>query len=133
MMFGIDIENFVTALLSIIGCILTLEKAYKWIYEKFNYAHKKVNEANDTKETISELVEEIKNLKQQNEVILDISRSLLKDKLKKECSEYVERGSITQEELEEYHHTYELYENAHGNGIGTKYHNMVMNLPIKNE
>ena len=37
MMFGIDIENFVTALLSIIGCILTLEKAYNIMVKKVTH------------------------------------------------------------------------------------------------
>ena len=130
MLFGIDINNFLTAIMAIVGFILTVEKVYKWIKDKFIYAHKKVNEEQEIKETIAEHVDEIKKLQQQNEIIMESIRNLLRSRLKHDCLKYIARGSITQDELEEYEEIYKLYSAIGGNGPGTKYHNDVMELKI---
>ena len=130
MLFGVDIDNLITGIMGIIGIILSIEKIYKWIKNKFDYAHTKVNEADDIKEKISQHVDEIKKLQEQNKIILEGIKNLLRSQLKHDCLKYVQRKSITQEELEEYEDTYKIYTSIGGNGAGTKYHNDVINLPI---
>ena len=130
MLFGIDINNFLTGIMAIVGLILTIEKTYKWGKDKFDYAHSKVNEKEEIKETINQHVDEIKKLQMQNELIIESIRNLLRNRLKHDCLKYIAKGSITQDELEEYEETYNLYAAIGGNGAGTKYHEDVMNLKI---
>ena len=130
MLFDIDINNFLTAIMSIVGTILTIEKVYKWVKDKFNYAHNKVNENEEIKETIKQHVDEIKKLQTQNELIMESIRNLLRNRLKHDCLKYIAKGSVTQDELEEYEETYNLYSAIGGNGAGKKYHEDVIHLKI---
>lgn len=131
MLFGVDVDNFITGIMAIVGLILSLEKAYKWIKEKFDYAHNKVNEENDIKETINHHIDEIKKLQSKYDILIEGIQNLLRDKLKKDALKYISKEFITQEELEEYEETYKIYTASGGNGVGTKYHDDVMNLPIR--
>jgi len=130
MLFGIDINNFIMAITSIVGIVLAIEKTYKWAKEKFYYAHNKVNETNTIKETLNQDAEEIKSIKEQNQLIIEGIKNLLKDKLKREYVEYKHKSSITTEELEEYESTYTIYAAMGGNGVGKRYYEEVMELEV---
>jgi hypothetical protein len=130
MIFGIDVSVWIAALIAICTTVVGIEKVYAWLKQKFDYAHNKVNQDDELKTTITKQAEELKILRTQNKIIMDGLMMILRNTIKNDGIKYIERGKIYQDELDEYEQTYAVYEQMGGNGIGKKYHNAVMDLPI---
>jgi hypothetical protein len=130
MIFGIEASVWIAALIAICTTVVGIEKVYTWLKQKFDYAHNKVNEDDELKTTITRQAEELKILRTQNKIIMDGLMMILRNTIKNDGIRYIERGKIYQDELDEYEQTYAVYEQMGGNGIGKKYHNAVMDLPI---
>jgi hypothetical protein len=130
MIFGIEASVWIAALIAICTTVVGIEKIYTWLKQKFDYAHNKVNEDDELKTTITRQAEELKILRTQNKIIMDGLMMILRNTIKNDGIRYIERGKIYQDELDEYEQTYAVYEQMGGNGIGKKYHNAVMDLPI---
>ena len=58
---------------------------------------------------------------------------LLKSELKKEYIEFMQKGYVTFEDLENVNEVYEAYHNLKGNGTGTKMIEEIRKLPIKED
>lgn len=71
-----------------------------------------------------------KRIKEQNDIKAGLV-ALLHDKLYNYCTEYIERGHITVEELKNLEYIYNSYHALGGNGTGTELWLRVKELPIK--
>ena len=130
-MQNFNIEQITLGIVSIVGLISFAERVISWIIKKFNYAHNKVNEVENLKETLKSNSDDIEFLKEQNRLIIEGIRNLLRDRLKADALKYITQKEIDLNDLEEYDITYKIYKQMGGNGIGTKYHDEVMELPVK--
>jgi len=64
--------------------------------------------------------------------LLEANRILMKDRIKHLGNSYIQRGSITSEELQDLHEMHECYHNLGGNGFLDTIMSNVNRLPLKN-
>ena len=64
--------------------------------------------------------------------LLEANRILMKDRIKHLGNSYIQRGSITSEELQDIHEMHECYHNLGGNGFLDTIMSNVNHLPLKN-
>lgn len=64
--------------------------------------------------------------------LLEANRILMKDRIKHLGNSYIQRGSITSEELQDLHEMHECYHDLGGNGFLDAIMNNVNHLPLKN-
>lgn len=64
--------------------------------------------------------------------LLEANRILMKDRIKHLGNSYIQRGSITSEELQDLHEMHECYHDLGGNGFLDTIMSNVNHLPLKN-
>ncbi|MDF2590484.1 MAG: hypothetical protein K0S41_4327 [Anaerocolumna sp.] len=114
----------------VIAIVLGVEQLVKWVIKYFNKAYKAKKNSEDFHETVSSHTIEIKNMKISQIALNNGMQILLKENLKKLHKEYMERGSITSDELDDFTFQYNTYHSLGGNGTGTTYMNHIKALPI---
>lgn len=118
-MFQLD----TVSVLAFASAIVGVEKVVSWIWKYFNKAYKLKHNQDDREKTIEEL-------KASNQAIIAGLRALLKNDLKNQHHEFIERKSITSEELDNFNTMYDSYAGLNGNGTCTKYKDELLALPI---
>jgi len=116
---------------TLIAIVLGADKTISWLYRKFNKAYniKKENECRTL--IVGEQTKDIADLKTLCQCMSVGIKELLKKELHELHTHYMTKESITSDEARDFENIYIAYESLHGNGIGTKWHNDVMSLPIK--
>lgn len=127
---NIDLQTIVTVICGCVTFIYAVDKFLTFYKEKFNIKHAEQNEAEHMKDMLVKNTNEIGSLTEQNRLIIEGVRNLLRQKIKDDAIKYIQRNSISPEELEEYNITYNIYKNMGGNGTGTRYHDEVLKLNI---
>ena len=114
----------------IIGGVVAIDKAITYIYRKFNSAYKIKKETEDFILLVHTQQKTIDDFNMKTDLLIEGMKEILKCQLKERHKEYMDRKSITSEELDNFNHLYTVYNSLGGNGTGTKYHNEVLTLPI---
>lgn len=130
-MGNLDVQTIFTVICGCVTFIYAVDKFINFGKEKFNVKHIEKTEEEHMKEMLTNNTQEINALNEQNRLIIEGVRNLLRQRIKEEALEYISRQSITTEELDEFNITYNIYKNMGGNGTGTKYHDEVLKLNIE--
>lgn len=130
MLEGISLQTIFTVICGCVTVIYSIDKFLAFSTEKFNIRYNRQNESEHMKQMLSTNTNDINDLKRQNKLIIDGVSNLLRQRIKEDALEYITRGRITTEELEEYNNTYSIYKSMGGNGAGTRYHDEVLKLKI---
>lgn len=77
--------------------------------------------------------EELENMKKQLSTFEVAMKALAHDKIYKLTDDYIERGWVTLDELDNLEYLYTAYRGLGGNGTGEKRYNRVQRLPIRNQ
>lgn len=94
------------------------------VYHKFKKWRKK---------DVSTLDEKVNKLEKTVDSLVDGSLALSHDKLYKNCTDYINRGSITVGERDNLEYIFSSYKKLGGNGTGEHLYLEAKNLPTKGE
>ena len=115
---------------TMIVVIVFADKAITYIYKKFNTAYKIKNETEDFIQLVSNQQKIIDQSNTKIDLLIEGIKEMLKSELKILHKEYVDKGYISSEELDNFNHLYGVYHSLGGNGTGTRYHEEVCRLPL---
>ena len=115
---------------TMIVIIVFADKVITYLYKKFNTAYKIKRETEDFIQLVSNQQKIIDQSNTKIDLLIEGIKEMLKSELKILHKEYMDRGNISSEELDNFNHLYEVYHLLGGNGTGTKYYDEVCQLQL---
>lgn len=111
---------------SVIACVNMASILFNYFMKGFN-AKKNYDGLFQADKRHDEAIAENKEI---NKALVLAMKALLKNELKQLHREYMDRGNITADELDNFSNLYNAYHALGGNGTGTKFYNDVLTLEI---
>jgi hypothetical protein len=126
----VGLPTIILVVAGLIGLVKFIEQSYKWIKSKFLYFYNRKKKNENLVQNVDKHDKDITEIKESQLALSNGMQILLKENLKKLHKEYMDRGSITSDELDDYTFQYNTYHSLGGNGTGTKYYKDVTDLEI---
>lgn len=126
----IGFPTIILVIVGLFGAFKFLDEVIKVCKSKFSDWYNRKRNKDKLVQDVDKHEKDISDIKLSQVALSNGMQILLKENLKKLHKEYVDRGSITSDEFDDFKFQYDTYHSLGGNGTGTKWYDEVCDLPI---